>query len=257
MDHRDGHRRGIAAAERALELDSLNAGAHASLGALHLWSTRDWARSEEHFRRAIQLDPEYAYAHYWYSALLSALGRHEESIREARWAEMVDPLSPQIAYGVSRALFLAREYEAATRQASQVLDLYPDYGPLWAQLCRLRAVQGELSSAEEACRREQEVSGLGRTLSMALVRALQDDEAGAMMEMDGVARLQGNEQLQPIIVAMIYAGLGNIDAAFERIEDAFSEDYPYLEYLPSNPFFDPLRDDPRFRGFLERMGLNR
>ena len=255
MDHRDGHRRGIAAAERALELDPLNAGANASLGALHLWSTRDWDASEEYFHQAIILDPEYAYAHYWYSALLSALGRHQESVQEAIAAKAVDPLSPQIAFGLSRSLFLAREYAEAATETSTALELYPDYGPLHAQLCRIRAVLGQFQEAEEACAREQEVSGLGRTLSMAVVKAFQGDREGALQEMEGVAALQGGDELQPVIVAMIYAGLGDTDAAFEHLEHAFDGDYPYLEYLPSNPFFDPLREDPRFGELLDRLGL--
>ncbi|MBT8395397.1 MAG: tetratricopeptide repeat protein, partial [Gemmatimonadetes bacterium] len=255
MDHRDGHRRGIAAAQRALELDPLNPGANASLGALHLWSTREWDLAEEHFHQAILLDPEHAYAHYWYSALLSALGRHGESVQEASDAKAVDPLSPQIAYGLSRSLFLAREYAEAEVETSAALERYPDYGPLHAQLCRIRAVQGQFQEAEEACAREQEVSGLGRTLSMALVKAFQGDQDGAVREMEGFSALQGGEELQPVIVAMILAGLGDTDAALERLDRAFDGDYPYLEYLPSNPFFDPLRGDPRFGEYLARLGL--
>ncbi|MGD2070908.1 MAG: adenylate/guanylate cyclase domain-containing protein, partial [Gemmatimonadota bacterium] len=179
IDHREGHRRGIAAAERALALDPLNAKAHASLGALHLWSTRDWERSERHFLRAIELDHDYAYTHYWYSALLSALGRHEESIHQAREAGELDPLSPQIAYGLSRSLFLAREYRQAIAEAARALELHPDYGPFFAQICRCHVILGELSEAEAACVREQEVSGEGRTLSMALVRSYQGDRDAA------------------------------------------------------------------------------
>jgi TolB-like protein/class 3 adenylate cyclase len=255
MDHRNGHQRGIAAAQRALELDPLNSGANASLGALHLWSTREWNVAEEHFHQAILLDPEYAYAHYWYSALLSALGRHRESIRESIDARDLDPLSPQIAFGVSRSLFLAREYAEAERETLGALELYPDYGPLHAQLCRIRAVMGQFQGAEEACAKEQEVSGVGRTLSMAVVKALQGDREGAMQEMEGVASLQGGEELQPVIVAMIFAGLGDADTAFGHLEHAFDGDYPYLEYLPSNPFFDPIREDSRFGELLARLGL--
>jgi hypothetical protein len=54
---------------------------------------------------------------------------------------------------------------------------------------------------------------------------------------------------------MVYAGLGDTDAAFENLQFAFNEHYPYLEYLSSNPFFDPLRDDPRFEELLRGIGL--
>ncbi len=255
MEHGTGHGRGVAAARRALELDPLNAGAHASLGALLFWSARNWEVSADHFRRSIELDPEYAYAHYWYSALLSTLGRHREAVGEARIADRLDPLSPQVAYGVSRALFLSREYDEAVREIHASLSLFPDYGPLLAQLCRCRTMLGEFGAAEEACSREKEVSGVGRTLSMALVRAFQGDREGALEEMEGIRALQGGEEFQPVFVAMVYAGLGEADSALDRLEYALEGDYPYLEYLSSNPFFDPLRQDPRFQDLLRRVGL--
>jgi hypothetical protein len=90
---------------------------------------------------------------------------------------------------------------------------------------------------------------------MALVKAFQGDREGAVKEMEGVAALQGGDELQPVIVAMILAGMGDTDAAFERLEYAFDGDHPYLEYLPSNPFFDPLREDPRFGELLTRLGM--
>ena len=255
MDHREGHRLGIAAAEQALELDSLNASANASLGALHLWSTRDWPRSEGYFLRAIQLDPEYAYTHYWYSALLSALGRHDESIRQSQEARALDPLSPQIASGFPRSLFLARQYRRAVEAASGALEVFPFYGPLHAQVCRCYLALGEFQEAEAACEHEQEVSGTDRTLSMALVWAFQGNREAAFDEVEGLAPRAGMVGPQPIILAMVYAGLGDTDAAFSLLQTALDEEYPYLEYLSSNPFFDPLRDDPRFEELVERIGL--
>ena len=255
IDHREGHRRGIAAAERALDLDPLNASANASLGALHLWSTRDWSLSEAYFLRAIELDHDYAYTHYWYSALLSALGRHEESIHQAREAEELDPLSPQISFGLSRSLFLAREYRQAIQDASRALELHVQYSPLYGQICRSYIALGEFQEAEEACRREKETGGTDWTLSMALVWAFQGDREAALRELAGIERESGEVGLQPIIVAMVYAGLGDTDRAFERLQVAFDEDYPYLEYLSSNPFFDPLRSDVRFTELLRRVGL--
>jgi class 3 adenylate cyclase/TolB-like protein/Tfp pilus assembly protein PilF len=255
MDHREGHRMGIAAAEQALILDSLNVNANASLGALHLWSTRDWARSEEYFLTAIRLDHDYAYTHYWYSALLSALERHDESIRQAEEAEELDPLSPQISLGLSRSLFLARQYRRAIEETSRAIEAHPEYGPLHAQLCRCYTVLGDFREAEAACRREQEVSSMARTLSMALVWAFQGDREAALGEVDGLGLWASEDGPQPIFLAMVYAGLGDTDAAFENLQFAFNEHYPYLEYLSSNPFFDPLRDDPRFEELLRGIGL--
>jgi hypothetical protein len=156
------------------------------------------------------------------------LGRHEESIAEAQHAMELDPLSAQIAYGFSRSLFLARQHRRAVEETTAA-----------------------------TCEREKELSGADRTLSMALVWAFQGERDEALAEMAGVARLQGSEELPPIFVAMVHAGLGDLDEAFERLYYAFDGDYPYLEYLPSNPLFDPLRGDLRYDALLSRIGLDR
>jgi class 3 adenylate cyclase/TolB-like protein/Tfp pilus assembly protein PilF len=255
MDHREGHRRGIAAAERALELDGSNAGANASLGALHLWSTRDWAVSESYFLRALELDSEYAYAHYWYSALLSALGRHQEAIRQAREALSVDPLSPQIASGLPRSLFLSRDFDGSIAEVTRAIGIHREYGPLHGQLCRSHILKSEFDDAEVACIREKELSGASGSLSLALVYAFQGDEEAALGEVGRLGLAEDGGVPQPIIMAMVYGGLGDLDAAFAQIDLAFDGEYPYLEYLSSNPFLDPLRADPRFAEQLRRIGL--
>jgi TolB-like protein/class 3 adenylate cyclase len=255
IDHREGHRRGIAAAEQALELDSLNVSANASLGALHLWSTRNWERSEAHFLQAIQLDRDYAYTHYWYSALLSALGRHEESIRQALEARELDPLSPQIASGPVRSFFLARQFTRANQEASTALEIHPDYASLHAQICRNFVMLGDYQAAEVACERDKEITGVDGSFSMALLRAVQGDRDAAFAEVERLVPGVEGAGPQPIILAMVQAALGEVDAAFESLEKAFDEDYPYLEYLSTNPFFDPLRDDPRYEELLRRIGL--
>jgi tetratricopeptide (TPR) repeat protein len=254
MDHRQGHELGIMAAERALELDPLNPGANASLGALHLWSTRDWTASEAHFIRAIELDPDYAYSHYWYSALLSALGRHQESIQQARDALNADPLSPQIAAGVPRSLFLAREYDQAVEAVRGALEVHPDHAPLYAQLCRNAVLAGDMEAAERACEREKELLGGASSLSTALMLAYKGDEEATLAVVQSLEGLRG-EGPQPIILAMILGKLGRVDEAFAQLRRGFDEKYPYLEYLPSNPFLDPLRDDPRYGEFLRELGF--
>ncbi|MGD2071789.1 MAG: hypothetical protein PVI57_24195, partial [Gemmatimonadota bacterium] len=83
----------------------------------------------------------------------------------------------------------------------------------------------------------------------------QGDRDAALAELEGLSREGEEGELQPIFVAMVFAGLGEADEAFQHLQVAFDEDYPYLEYLPSNPFFDPIRDDPRFGVLLRRIGL--
>src|SRR5262249_55884926 len=82
-----------AAARKAIELDDQGAEGHASLATTHLAYDWDMRASEEEFKRAIALNPNYGFAHHIYSVLLSVLGRQQQAIAEIRKAADVDPLS--------------------------------------------------------------------------------------------------------------------------------------------------------------------
>jgi serine/threonine-protein kinase len=254
-DHNEAYPSAIAAAETALELDSLIASAHATLGGLHLWHTRDWDRSEAFFFRAIELDPDYAYAHYWYSALLSALGRHDEAVSEARKGAEMDPLAPPIVYGLARALFVARDYAGAVSEAQAALELHPDYANLHVLLCNTLIAAGDLDEAEEACARYQEVIGAENSLTLGILRASQGNRAAALEQIEEVYSGEGQDRGQPVIEAMVYAALGDSDEALERLQFAVDGDYPHLEYLLTHPLFDPLREDARFDNLLAAVGF--
>jgi TolB-like protein/class 3 adenylate cyclase/Flp pilus assembly protein TadD len=254
-DHREAYPAAIAAAETALELDPLITGAYATLGGLHLWYTRDWARSEASFNRAIDLDPENAYAHYWYSALLSALGRHEEAIEEAGTAAELDPLSPAIVYGLARSLFIARDYTAAASETQRALEVHPDYGNLHVLLCNIYMAAGDQEESEAACTEPPEFIGTEYALTLGIFRASQGDRAAALMQMENAYSGEVQIRRQPVIEAMVFAQLPDADGAFERLRFAIDGDYPHLEYLRTHPLFDPIRDDPRYGRLLTEVGF--
>ena len=255
MDHRAAYLHGISSAERALELDPEVAGVHASLGGLHLWSTKDWAKAEEHFRTAIDLDPDHAYARYWYSVLLSVRGRHDESFAQAEIAESLDPLAPPIAYGLARSAFMARDYARSIEEAERALEIHPDYGNLHSQLCIAHIAAGELGEARAACLRHQVATGASSTLNMAILKAVLGDREGALAETESVLEAGDEDSLQPVIVAMVHAATGDLDESMRWLQQAFDGDYPHLEYLSTHPFFDPLRGDERFETLLRELDL--
>jgi TolB-like protein/Tfp pilus assembly protein PilF len=254
-DHREAYRSAYSAAETALELDSLIAGAHATLGGVHLWYTRDWALSENSFIRAIELDPDHAYAHFWYSALLSALGRHDEAIAEASTAAALDPLAPPILYGLARAYFVARDYDQAVSEAQAALEFHPEYANLHVLLCNTLVAAGDLDEAEEACAQYQEVIGTEHSLTLGIFKASRGDRAGALAQIEGASSEAGGGRAQPVIEAMLYAQLGEQDEALDRLRFAIEGEYPHLEYLLTHPLFDPLREDSRFESFLSTVGF--
>jgi tetratricopeptide (TPR) repeat protein len=79
-----------AAASKGLELDPTIAEGHAELGLVEFYYDWDWPRSEQEFRRAIELNPNYATAHQWYGYYLAAMGRFPEALEEARKTQQID-----------------------------------------------------------------------------------------------------------------------------------------------------------------------
>ena len=86
-----------------------------------------------------------------------------------------------------------------------------------------------------------------------ILRAYQGDREAAYAEVQGATANNGREVDQPVIEAMVFAGLGEADAAMPLLLRAEEEAYPHLEYLPTHPFFDNIRSDSRFQALLERL----
>jgi TolB-like protein len=119
--------RARAAAIRALELDEGLAEAHTSLALIALNYDWDWQAAESGYRRAIQLDPNYATAHHWYAELLAFQGRFDEALAESERARQLDPLSLIIATDRGVILYYARQYDRAIEQLRAVLDMDPNF----------------------------------------------------------------------------------------------------------------------------------
>jgi tetratricopeptide (TPR) repeat protein len=122
------------AAVKGLQLDASLAETHASMG--HILHNYDWDfdGAEREFKRGIELNPNYATAHHWYSHYLMQVGRTEESLQEAKLAKELDPLSPFVNNGLARQYYLARQYDRAIEQCKVGLQIDSTYLPARIQL---------------------------------------------------------------------------------------------------------------------------
>lgn len=123
-----------AAAERALFIDPDLAEAHTSLAFILYKFEWNWREAENHFRRAIQLNPSYAIAHHWFGEFLVLMGRFDEGIAELKEAARLDPLSLSIEADFARGLYCARRYDESITQAQRTLDLDPNFSNAYATL---------------------------------------------------------------------------------------------------------------------------
>ena len=121
--------------EKAVEMDNTSAEAHTSLAIGLAYLKRDWKGSEKEYKRALDLNPSYATAHFWYSShLLQVEGRWDEAISEVKEAEKLDLFSPVIATYVGVILFLAGRRQEAVDQFRRVLKMSPEFAFAHAKL---------------------------------------------------------------------------------------------------------------------------
>jgi tetratricopeptide (TPR) repeat protein len=213
--------------------------------------------AEREYKRAIELNPNYATSHDWYSFYLAEMGRTEEAIAEGRRAQEVDPLSPRADTVVCWQLYFARQYDQALEQARKALELDADYIP--AHWCSGVAYQqkGDFRQAVAELQRAVTLSGgntetqawLGYTYAVAGKR----DEA--LQVLNHVRKLAKQQYVSPYNFAEIYTGLGDKDRAFEWWNKAPDERTDFLIYLRAWPANESLRSDPRYRELLRSMNL--
>ena len=253
----EGFERAKHYAKKALELDETVAEAHASLAWTLFIYDWDWKGAEREFRRAIELDPHYASAHQWYAFLLASQGKCEEGLVEAHTALELDPASISARRSLGWLYFYARRYDQARDHMMRAVELNPVAEESYRVLGFVLAQQGNLGEAERVLREGAALPGTGMYATSALgyVLALAGRRAEAeelLAELESVAAVG---YVSPVAFATISIGLGDRDATFRWMEQAWTERRGWMAYLTVNPLFDSVRDDPRFREFVTRMGL--
>jgi serine/threonine-protein kinase len=248
--------RATAAIKRALAIDDGLPEVQAALGMKRYYLDWDWEGAETAFERAIELSPDYVLAYCWYSYLLGAQGRQDQSVSLARRAQELDPLSPYAHAVVGVVSIAAGRVEEALEASQRALDIEGDYllglynrGFAYVRLSRhdeAVAVMERLSVLAE--RSSVSLGHLGLTYGVAGRR----DAAEGILE--ELSRRSGSQYVMPTVFAMVLSGLGRMDEAYAYIEKGFEERHPHLAFHFTWPF-DLIRSDPRYADLLQRMKL--
>jgi tetratricopeptide (TPR) repeat protein len=246
-----------AAAMRALQLDPTLGEAHTSIAFASMNYDWDWSTAEREFRKAIELNPNYANAHHWYADYLSAVGRHEEAITESKRALELDPVSPIINAWLGWRYFFARQYDLAIEQYLKTLDMDPSFVPAHLVLGLGYEQKSMPEKAIDELKKAVSLSGGSSLYVSALAHAYA--VAGRRTEAEMLLQKM-NERAQHAYVpsfhvAIIYAGLGQKDQAMVWLEKDYQERSAWMVWLKVDPRFDVLRSDPRFQDLLGRVGL--
>jgi TolB-like protein/DNA-binding winged helix-turn-helix (wHTH) protein/Tfp pilus assembly protein PilF len=244
-----------AAAQRALQLDERLPEAHTALAVIAQTYDWDWPTAEKEYKRAIQLNPNYATAHHWYAECLALQGRFDEAFPQIENARQLDPLSLIIATDYGAILYFSRQYDRAIEQFRGVLEMEPDF-PRAHMLVWAYAQKGlfaeALEDAEAYRRRENAPWSL---VMIAYVSGRSGDQAKARLALKQLEQPGRNGPLDTLAFAVAYIGMGENDKALLGLEKAYREHSSSLTALKVDPIYDPLRGEPRFQELVRRIGL--
>lgn len=238
----------VAAAKRALELDDLQAEAHASLGHI-FYHQKSWEAAEREYLRAMELNPSYATAFHWYANLLLAIGREPQALEAIERAYELDPLSKKIGAVRAMMLYFNGDAEAAMAVQRDRIRADPDdveawYSLGWTQMTSPRPADA-IQTVEQMMARIPEGQpnawALSR-LAAAYAAAGRHAEAGRLLA-DAEKSPAGHN---PTALAAAYLFQGDEDRTFAWLEKAVAAEHWMLPLLPSDPVFEPLRRDARF-----------
>jgi tetratricopeptide (TPR) repeat protein len=242
------------AAQRAVRANAKLAEAQYALGYLNWALEWDWPAAETAFRRAIDLDPRYAWAHLSLGHALSQSGRHSEALAAMRRARELAPQSAMVYALSSQVAFQAREYRAALDHASQAIALDQEFWIGHIMRGQAYAQSGQPELALDAFAIAARFSG-DNSKALALrgyVLATTGHRDKAHEVLTTLDLLSRKRYVPPYSQALVHAGLGERDAVFEWLNRAFDVHDVHLIYLPVDPKWDPYRSDPRFAALLTR-----
>jgi TolB-like protein/Flp pilus assembly protein TadD len=239
----EGKKRTMEALTKALDIDNTLGEAHASLALEKLYNY-DFIAAEEDFKKAIELNPNYAMAHNWYSVLLSLLGRNGEAIERSTRAKELDPLSSRIASSLAVSYYRARQYDRALEEMLKAVELDPGFWATHELMGNIYVAKGMYEDAIKAYETGLSLSG-GRASDAGYAYAVAGESHKAREFIERFEKLSDARS-----IALVYVGLAENDLAFEWLEKAYHLQDRYLYQIASFPIWDPLRDDPRYEDFL-------
>jgi TolB-like protein/Tfp pilus assembly protein PilF len=245
------------AALRAVGIDDNLAEAHSSLGMIHVYYDHDWAEAEKEFRRALELDPHLVSAHQRYGSYLTFMGRFDEAIKHYDTALELDPFSLQINMNLATTYYLKGEYERALNLLNDSMELEPNYMPTHFLLALVHIQEKRLA---EAIAEFQLIYKLDEEAYLALgfmgyAHALAGEREEAETLLNILQDISLRKYVSPYSMLVIHLALGPKRRVFELLNQLYEECNDWLVWLKVSPELESVRDDPRFKDLLRRVGF--
>ncbi len=249
---KDSMPRAKEAALKALALDPDLAEAHASLGQVLQTYDYDFAGAEREYKRALELNPNYASAHQWYAELLTNVGRFDESSIEIERAIELDPFSLVINRERGGLRFYAREYDKCIDLLQKAVALDPNFSGFHYDLSSAYQMKGNYPESVKEFARWRELEGDAEGAELSRTSFAK----GGWREFARAIIAKGPSLgLKPYNLAVFYIALGENDAAISEFNKAYDQRVNDVYWMKEDPRLDPVRSDPRFQELLKKVNF--
>src|SRR5213083_64018 len=239
--------------QKALDLDDQLPEAHNSLARLLYLFNRDWEGADREFKRALELDHNYAPAHHWYSMYLAVEGRKEQALAEAQKASELDPLSPVVGANLAKILQEAGHNDKAIEQAKKTLDLEPDSAVTHAVLGVVYQDKRMYTEAITEYKRALQFGGPPGEVRglLGYAYAVSGNRTDAEKIIAELKALWPRHTHAALDLAVVFSGLGNKENALYWLEKAQEMHVSDLIGIRQDSHFVEVRSDPRFQALVQ------
>jgi tetratricopeptide (TPR) repeat protein len=205
-------------------------------------------------KRALELNPQFAFGYCWYSGFLTWGGRHQEAGTAIQKAQALDPLNPLYASFAGMHYYGMRRYDQSLQELNKALEIEPNF-LLAVWFSGMAFMNKEMPEQSiKFFKRAVDISQGGTFfiayLAMAYAKFGFTDEAEELLAQ--MRDRSSTEYVAPLNFARAYLGLNQMDQFFEELEKAYNEKNVLL-YLPYSPEFDSIRSDLRYVSILNKL----
>jgi serine/threonine-protein kinase len=255
----DSYPKAEAASRKALSINESLAEAHTALGFVTYRYHLKWTEAEEHFKKAIALNPNYATGHQWYASYLAASGRSNESVVEAKTAHELEPFSLTIYSDYIRSLYYAGRLDEARKESLKLFEMDPSFARSHYELGLVLEEEGKLEEASNEFKLalKQVPDNVAALTALGHAQARTGKRAEAEKVIARLQELSKRQYVSPFQTAVVYAGLDERQLALDWLEKSRDERFNWLPFIKVDPVFKNLREEPRFVELEKSLNLTK
>jgi serine/threonine-protein kinase len=246
-----------AASRRALSINEGLAEAHTSLAFVSYRYHLKWAEAEQHFKKAIALNPNYATAHQWYASYLAAVLRLDEAVIEAKTAHELEPFSLTIYSDYIRDLYYAGRLDEARKESLKLAEMDPGFARAHYELGLVLEEEGKLDEAIAEFKTGLKMlpDNVAALTALGHAQARAGKRAEAEKVIERLRQLSKQQYVSPFQTAVIYAGMDERKLALDWLEKSRDERFNWMPFIKVDPVLQNLRSEPRFIELAKGLGL--